>query len=254
VTFEMFSVDRHGDGTATVTMRRGGKLNAMNKALFRELIAVMAEVDADPSLTAVVLTGEGRAFSAGGDIGTFAELTDIPAYRHHLRLVYDAFCSVERARVVVIGAVNGIAFGGGTELTLACDIAFASTEARFAFRETTVGLTPGWGIVRGPDVIGRPWTKWLALTGEVIDAAKALEIGLVQQVVAPDDLVDEALDLARRIAVNPPIATAVGKQFVNRGTTDGFTESIEAIALLFASSDHKRKVQEFLDRPRSVAR
>ena len=107
-------------------------------------------------------------------------------------------------------------------------------------------------MVRGPDVIGRPWTKWLALTGDVIDAAKALEIGLVQQVVEPDRLLDVATDLARRIAVNPPLATAVGKQFVNRGTTEGFAESIEAIALLFATPDHKAKVAQFLDRPRSA--
>ena len=254
MTFELFSVDRHDDGTATVTMRRGEKLNAMNKAFFRDLIAVLAHVDADPSLAAVVLTGEGRAFSAGGDIASFAELTDIPAYRDHLRLVYDAFCSVERARVAVIGAINGIAYGGGTELTLACDIAIASTDARFAFREATVGLTPGWGVIRGPDVIGRPWTKWLALSGDIIDAPKALEIGLVQQVVEPGVLMDEARALARRIAAHPPVATAVGKQLVNRGTTDGFSESIEAIALLFATSDHKHKVGEFLDRPRSAAR
>jgi enoyl-CoA hydratase len=253
VTFELFSVDRHGDGTATVTIRRGQKLNAMNKTFFRELIAVTAHVDADASLRSVVLTGEGRAFSAGGDIASFAELTDIPAYRDHLRLVYDAFCSVERARVAVIGAVNGIAYGGGTELTLACDIAIASTEARFAFREATVGLTPGWGVVRGPDVIGRPWTKWLALTADVIDARKALEIGLVQQVVEPDRLLDEARDLARRIAVHPPLASAVGKQFVNRGTTDGFAESIEAVALLFATPEHKAKVRAFIDRPRPAA-
>jgi enoyl-CoA hydratase/carnithine racemase len=234
-------------------MSRPEKLNAMNKQFFRELIGVLAHVDADPTIVAVVLTGEGRAFSAGGDIATFSELTDIPAYRHHLRLVYDAFCSVERARVAVVGAVNGIAYGGGTELTLACDIAIASTEARFAFRETTVGLTPGWGVIRGPDVIGRPWTKWLALTGEVVDAAKALEIGLVQQVVDPEVLLDTALDLARRIAANPPLAAAVGKQLVNRDTTDGFTESIEAIALLFTTDDHKAKVREFIDRPRSAA-
>jgi enoyl-CoA hydratase/carnithine racemase len=253
VSFDLFGVDRHGDGTATITITRADKLNAMNKQFFRELIGVLAHVDADRSIVAVVLTGEGRAFSAGGDIATFSELTDIPAYREHLRLVYDAFCAVERARVAVVGAVNGIAYGGGTELTLACDIAIASTQARFAFRETTVGLTPGWGVIRGPDVIGRHWTKWLALTGEVIDAAKALEIGLVQQVVDPDQLLDAALDVSRRIAANPPLASAVGKQLVNRGTTDGFTESIEAIALLFATDDHKLKVREFIDRPRSAA-
>ncbi|MGH9245431.1 MAG: enoyl-CoA hydratase/isomerase family protein [Acidimicrobiales bacterium] len=250
MTFELFSVDRHDDGTATLTITRAEKLNAMNQAFFRELIAVVAHVETDDSLRAVVLTGSGRAFSAGGDIGSFSELDTIPAYRDHLRLVYDAFCAVERSRVAVIGAVNGIAYGGGTELTLACDVAIASTDARFAFREVTVGLTPGWGVVRGPDVIGRPWTKWLALTGDVVDAARALEIGLVQRVVEPDRLMEESLSLARRIAHNPPLATAVGKQFVNRGTTDGFAESIEAVALLFATPDHKAAVRAFRDRPR----
>src|SRR4051794_5409211 len=144
-------------------MDRPEKLNAMNPAFFRELPAVLAELDADEGVDACVLTGAGRAFSAGGDIASFQQVTDVAAYRLHLRLVYDAFPAVERAQVPVIAAVNGIAYGGGTELVLVCDLVIAARGARFAFREATVGLMPGWGVVRGPDVIGRHWTRWLAL-------------------------------------------------------------------------------------------
>lgn len=243
-----FDVAAHGAGVVLVTINRPDKLNAMDPAFFAELPVVLADLDADQSVRAAVLTGAGRAFSAGGDIASFGRLVDVAGYRAHLRLVFDAFHAVERSRVPVIGAVNGIAYGGGCELTLACDMVLASEQARFAFREPTVGLTPGWGVIRGPEVIGRHWTRWLALSGEVIDAHQALAIGLVQRVVPPDQLLPAALELAGRIAANPPLAVAVGKQLVNRTTTIGFAESVEATALLFTTADHKRAVEAFLSK------
>ena len=143
---------------------------------------------------------------------------DLPDYRGQLRLVFDAFHSIERAELPVIAAVNGVAYGGGTEIVLFCDIVIASDRATFAFREARVGLQPGYGLVRGPEVIGRHWTRWLALTADMIDAQKALEIGLVQSVVPHEQLLDEALAVAGRIADNPALAVQVGKQFVNRDT------------------------------------
>jgi enoyl-CoA hydratase/carnithine racemase len=246
VTNDALAVSRGDDGVAVITMNRPEKLNAMSVEFFAALPEVLADLDADRGVGAAVLTGAGRAFSAGGDIASFAQLTDHHAYRRHLKLVFDAFHAVETARVPVIGAVNGIAYGGGTELTLACDYVFAAEEARFGFREVTMGLTPGWGVIRGPDVIGRPWTRRLALAGEIIDARQALAIGLVQSVVPAAELMREARALAARIAAHPRIATAVGKQLVNRGTTSGFMESIEATALLFTTDDHKNAVAGFL--------
>jgi enoyl-CoA hydratase len=247
MTFERFEIESAGDGTAVVTLARAEKLNAMDPAFFRELPQVLDALDADPAVRVCVLTGAGRAFSAGGDIQSFHELDDIPAYRRHLRLVFAAFHAVERCETVVIAAVNGIAYGGGTELTLACDLALASERARFAFREPSMGLMPGYGVVRGPETLGRAWTRWLALTGEDIDAEQALRIGLVQQTAAHERLLDEALSLARRIAANPPLAVAATKQFVNRGAqAPGLAESVETTALLFATDDHKRRVREFL--------
>jgi enoyl-CoA hydratase/carnithine racemase len=245
--FELFRIERR-ERVAVVTIDRPEKRNAMSPTFFRELPQVLDLLDGDPTLRAVVLTGAGEAFSAGGDIASFAELHGTAAVRRHLRLVFDAFHSVERAELPVIAAVNGIAFGGGTELTLACDLVVASERATFSFKEATVGLIPGYGVVRGPAVIGRHWTRWLALTADVIDAAQALEIGLVQKVVPHDDLLEEALAVAERIAQHPPLAVRLGKQFVNRDTGEGLAESIEMTALLFTTEDHAEGVAAFVEK------
>ena len=252
VTDQVLEVTRGDDGVAVITMNRPEKLNAMGVEFFAGLPAVLADLDADRDIGAAVLTGAGRAFSAGGDIESFARLADTHDSRKHLKLVFDAFCSVETARIAVIGAVNGLAYGGGTELTLACDYVLASERASFGFREVTVGLTPGWGVIRGPDVIGRSWTRRLALAGEIIDAEKAMEIGLVQEVVQHDDLLSSARALAARIAARPRLATAVGKRLINRATTSGFLESIEATALLFTTDEHRSAVAGFLGGSRAA--
>lgn len=246
--YELFRVERREDGTALVTIDRAEKLNAMSPAFFRELPAVLAGLDADPGVRVCVLTGAGRAFSAGGDIRSFGELHDPAAYRRHLRVVFDAFHAVERAQVPVVAAVNGIAYGGGTELALACDLVIASDRATFAFREPTVGLMPGYGVVRAPDAIGRHWTRWLAFTADVIDAEQALRIGLVQEVVPHERLLDEALAVAGRIAANAPLGVSVAKRIVNRGTAEALDEALEATALLFGTEDHKEGIAAFVER------
>jgi enoyl-CoA hydratase len=110
---------------------------------------------------------------------------------------------------------------------------------------------PGYGVVRGPDVIGRAWTPWLSFTGDEIDAAQALAIGLVQRVVPHDRLLDEAVELAGRIAANPPFAVRVARSFVDAGRADrALADSVEATALLFSTDDHRQAVARFLERPR----
>ncbi len=231
-------------------MARPDKLNAMDATFFRELPRALDEIVTTHKAAVCVLTGSGSAFSAGGDIATFIELDDVTKTRRHLRLVYDAFHSVERAEIPVIGAVNGIAYGGGTEITLACDLAFASTAARFAFKEVTIGLMPGYGIIRGPQVIGRRWTRRLAMTGEDIDAETARRIGLVEDVHKPDQLMPSALALACQIRDNADHAVRLAKQFINRDqSAPGQAESIEATALLFTTEEHRKRAADFLDRP-----
>lgn len=246
--FETFEVDTTTvQGVAVVSINRPEKLNAMNRTFFRELPMVMDALDQDSDVDVAILTGKGRAFSAGGDIETFAELDSVPAYRRHLRLVYDGFHSVERAQVPVIAAVNGLAFGGGMELTLTADLAIASDRAVFAFKEATVGLMPGYGVVRGPQVIGRRWTRRLAMTGEELEASRAKEIGLVEEVVAHHDLMEAAVDLATAIRRNASLGVRLAKQFINRDQgAPGLSESIEATALLFTTEDHKDRVNRFV--------
>ena len=243
---ERFTRTDPAPGVAVLTMSRPEKLNAMDRTWFHELRDLMSSLGVDDGVRAVVLTGSGRAFSAGGDIDMFAGLDgDVARVCPHLRLVYDAFCSVERCAVPVVAAVNGLAYGGGTELALACDVVLAAESARFAFKEPTVGLTPGYGVVRGPEVMGRHWTRYLALTGREIDAVRAERAGLVQEVHPDGELLLGALQLATEMAAHPPLAVQVGKAFVNRDAVGGFSESVEAVALLFGTPEHRAAVAAF---------
>jgi enoyl-CoA hydratase len=246
--FETFSIERRGPA-AIVRIDREEKRNAMNVAFFRELPRVLASLEGEEGVRGIVLTGTGDvAFSAGGDIAGFGDLKNIHDYRRQLRMVFDSFHSVERCQLPVIGAINGYAYGGGTELTLACDMAIASERARFAFREAAVGLMPGYGLVRGPATIGKAWTRWLAMTADIVDAEEALRMGLVQRVVPHERLLDEALAVVDRIAGVAPLAVTLAKQFVNSDNAVGLAESIEATALLFTTEDHKEAQQAFVEK------
>lgn len=233
-------------GVALLTFSRPEKLNAMDEQFFAELTAVMRSLGQDDGVRAAVLTGEGRAFSAGGDVATFLDLDgDVARVRPHLGRVVDAFRSVERCAVPVVAAVNGIAFGGGTELVLACDVVLAGESARFALKEPTMGLMPTYGIVRGPQVLGRNGTRLLALTGRDVDAARAERLGLVQEVHPDGELVDAAVALAGEMAAHSPLAVQVAKAFLGRDAGGGFAESLEATALLFASHEHRAAARAF---------
>src|SRR3954447_21125931 len=243
---ETLRIDRRGDGTAVLTIDRPDKLNAMSQTFFAELPQAMRALDEDPEVRVCVLTGAGRAFSAGGDIAAFHALAGIDDYRRQTKMALEGFMSIERAETVMIAAVNGLAFGGGTEITLACDIAFASPAARFAFKEITLGLMPGYGLVRGPEVMGRAWTHWMTLSGDAVDAQRRLRTGLVQHV--SDPLLDAALALPTRMAQHPPVALRMAKRFINRHAPAGLSESIEATAFLQAAPETRERVAAFASR------
>jgi enoyl-CoA hydratase len=245
---QSLTIERRDDGTALITIARPDKLGAMDHAFFHELTALMNDMDKDDTVRAAVITGAGRAFSAGGDIADFNRISDLAGARRQVKLALESFLAVERAETVVIAAVNGLAFGGGVELTLCCDVALAGVAARFAFTEVTLGLMPGYGLVRGPQVIGRAWTHRLALSGDVFDAEAALQMGLVQEVVPDSQLVSAALGLAARIAEHPPMALRVMKRFINRGAPAGISESIEATAVLMASQERAESTAAFAAR------
>jgi enoyl-CoA hydratase/carnithine racemase len=194
------------DAVALLTLNRPDKRNAVNEEMRAELTAAFAGFDADPSLRVVVLTGAGSAFCAGGDLS--ASTVPDPD-RPRIIEPLDKFAKP------VIAAINGVAFGGGLELALACDLRIASHAARFALPEVRLGSLPGsGGTQRLPAVVGPSLAAQMILTGEPIDAARALAAGLVSELCAPEKLLDTALAHARAIARNAPLAVIAAKRLL----------------------------------------
>jgi enoyl-CoA hydratase/carnithine racemase len=232
---------------AVIHIDRPEKLNALTAAFWPQLRDELARLESDGTTRAVVLTGAGeKAFSAGGDIAGFAEFDGTAAKRAFQTECLRTFAAVEESGLPVIAAVNGYAFGGGCELALACDLVLASDRAVFALPESAIGLVPGFGVLRGPAVMGRHWTKWMVLAGERLDAAQAERAGLVQRVVPHEDLLDEAVALGERIARAAPLAVRVGKQMINRGVDRGETGySLEAVTMLQGTEDTAEGIAAF---------
>jgi enoyl-CoA hydratase len=232
---------------AVITIDAPEKLNAMGRTFWPELRQTLAALEADGRTRAVVITGAGeKAFSAGGDIASFADLADITAKREFQRDCMRTFAAVEECALPVIAAVNGYAMGGGCELALACDIVIAADTATFGMPEAAVGLVPGFGVLRAPSVIGRHWTKLMMFAGERVDAATAQQIGLAQKVVPAAQLMDAARELAARIVAAAPLALATGKALVNRGVDRGeFDHSTAALTTLHATADAAEGIRAF---------
>lgn len=240
--------DPADERVAWLTMDDPARLNAMGRRFWPDLRDALARLEADARTRAVVITGAGeKAFSAGGDIASFAELGDATAKRAFQQDCMRTFAAVEESPLPVIAAVNGFAMGGGCELALACDVVLASETATFAMPETAVGLVPGFGVLRAPSVIGRHWTKLMMFAGERVDAATALRIGLAQQVHPADELRDRARALAARMAGAAPLAVATGKNLVNAHVDRGeFDHSTAALTVLHSTADAAEGIAAFL--------
>lgn len=246
-------VEDIGDGRmaiAVLTIDNPAKHNAMGRGFWADLRDAFTALEADSRIRAVIVVGAGqRAFSAGGDIASFASLTDIAAKRAFQQDCMRTFAAVEESPLPVIAAVQGYALGGGCELALACDIVLAADNAIFGMPEGAVGLVPGYGVLRAPSVIGRHWTKLMCMAGERVDAQTARKIGLVQKVVSAGELMDVARETAARIAGVAPLALATGKSLVNRGVDRGeFDYSTGALTTLHATADAAEGIAAFVDK------
>lgn len=237
-------------GVATLTINRPTKLNALTNAFWGDLRTALTAIETDGESRVIILTGAGdRAFSVGGDITGFATMQGVAEMRAFQIDAMAGFAAIERCPLTVIAAVNGYALGGGCELTLACDFAIAADTATFAMPEAALGLVPGFGLIRAPEVIGRSLAKYMVATGEHIGAQRALEVGLVQKVVPASALMAEALALARKVAANSASALAIGKRLMNRQIDQAaFDWSVEAITLLQCSPDRTEGMAAFLER------
>jgi len=241
-----------GDGIAIVRMSRPEKLNAMDAGVLDELEATVDEVNRDPSIVAVILTGEGKAFVAGADISELAELDGKSGYEK-MRRGQRLMDKIESSPKVWIAAINGFALGGGLELALACDIRLASDKAKLGQPEVNLGIIPGYGgtqrLVRNT---GLGWAKYLILSGRMITASEALAIGLVQGVYPDDELIARAEELAREIASKGPLALAAAKRSIYNAVNMPMEEGLEEEARLFGdlceTADSKEGLTAFLEK------
>ncbi len=242
---------RYDDAIATVTLNRPKVLHALNKATFDELERVFTLLAKDPSIRAVLLTGAGeKAFAAGADITELAA-TDAASGETLALRGQGVMGLLETCGKPVIACINGFALGGGCELALCCTLRIASDTAKLGQPEVALGLTPGYGATqRLPRLVGRSAALKLLLTGARIDAAEALRIGLVDEVVAADKLMERGMELAREIAAQAPLAVAGCLEAVRVGADLPLAEALKVEAEIFGrlsgSGDKKEGVEAFL--------
>lgn len=240
-------------GTVTLTLNRPDKLNALNEALVRALHDTVAELDGDPSVRVVILTGAGeKAFVAGADIAAMATMPTTAA-KAFADLGHAMGERLERAHFPVIAAVNGFALGGGCELALACDFIYASDKAKLGQPEVNLGIIPGFGgTQRLARRVGIGRARELCYTGDVLDAAEALRIGLVNAVFPAAELLGKVRDVAKKIESKGPLAVAQCKRLIYRG--EGVPLSVaneleaQAFSALFGSNDQKEGMAAFVEK------
>jgi enoyl-CoA hydratase len=244
-------VERAGP-VATVTLNRPDVLNALSVAMLDELTRTFDDLGRDATLRAVVLTGAGtKAFAAGADIAELHALSDARAGEVQALRGQAMTLAIERLAIPVIAAVNGYALGGGCELAMACDIRIAAEHARFGQPEVNLGILPGYGgTQRLSRLVGEGMAMYLCLTGEMIDAAEALRIGLIQKVVPADALAGEARRVAELIAAKGPLAVAAAKRAILEGAAlplrDGLTLEALRFGQLVATHDFQEGAAAFL--------
>ena len=249
--YETLLVERPREHLVQVTLNRPAVANSLNTRMGHELTEVFTAFEVDPSLArAVVLTGAGeRIFCAGADLRERRGMSDQDWLKQH-RVFERMMRAIIDCPIPVIAAVNGAAYAGGCELTLACDFAYASKTARFALTEVTIGIMPGGaGTQTLPRIVGERRAKEIILGGEPISAADALAWGIVNRLCEPATLLQETLDRAQRIAENAPISVRQAKHSIHHGLQmdlrSGMMLEIEAYNRMVPTEDRREGVAAF---------
>jgi enoyl-CoA hydratase len=254
MAYENVLLQRDG-AVSTLTVNRPKALNALNPATVDELLQCCDEIRRDRTVRCLIVTGAGeKAFVAGADIAAMVAMTPMQG-REFSRRGQQVMLALEELPIPVIAAVNGFALGGGLELTLACDLAIASQSAKFGQPEINLGIIPGFGgTQRLARRVGIAAARLMIYSGEMIGADEALRLGLVNRVVAPAELMAEALKLAATLADKAPIALQQAKAAINAGSEidlqDACRYESEAFAVTFGSEDRTEGMRAFLDRRR----
>jgi enoyl-CoA hydratase/carnithine racemase len=244
----LFSVD---GPVATITLNRPEKLNALTPAMLASLEDALGTIEADAAVRVVVITGAGpKAFSAGADVDAWSSLVPLDMWRTWIRTGHRVMDRLEGLRQPTIAALNGIAYGGGLELALACDLRLAADHVKVAAPEVGIATVPGWGMTTRLAVVAGPArAKQMILTGQAVAAVDAAAWGVVSEVVSAADLEAATAELAARIATQAPVAVQVAKQLID-GLRPRAAASLEALGGgLTAFTDDAREGQvAFRDR------
>jgi enoyl-CoA hydratase len=256
MTFDNLLIERDG-AVAIVTLNRPKVLNALNAQTLTELAAAMAALKDDDGVRAIVITGAGdKSFVAGADINELSVLSPV-AGKEHARRGQQIFDAIEQLGKPVIAAINGFALGGGCELAMACTLRIAADSARFGQPEVNLGLIPGYaGSQRLPRLVGKGVALEILLTGDMINAQRAYEIGLVNRVVPAADLMTEAKKLAQTLASKAPIAVRYILDAVHQGLDTPLAQGQYLETSLFgtiaASDDMREGTKAFLEKRKAV--
>jgi len=258
VGYENICVNENEEqGLGTITVNRPDKLNALNTQTVEELHRAFLDFRENPGVKAIILTGSGdKAFIAGADIGELAKL-DSESGRVYVLKGQKMTRLIENFPKPVIAAVNGFALGGGTEVALACHVRIASDNAKMGQPEVKLGLIPGFGgTQRLARLVGKGQAMELILTGKIISAQHALQIGLVNQVVLQRDLLTTCQNLAKEMTVNGPLALEYAIQAINRGLDKTLDEGLILEAELFGKAcltkDSKEGTLAFLEKRKAT--
>lgn len=244
------------EGVAVITINRPHGLNALNTELLAELECLLRQLDEDGSVKSVIITGAGeKAFVAGGDIKEMAAMNSQEAHRFML-MGQRVLLSIEKMKKPVIAAVNGYALGGGLELALACDFIYASTTAKLGLPEVTLGVIPGFGGTQNlARVVGKNKANELIFTGKIIGAEKACAWGIVNEICAPEELLDKVKEVAAVIATAGPLGIACAKDAIANGLNmvkeDGLRYEASLLGILYSTGDQKEGMAAFVEKRRA---
>ena len=247
--FENVIVEKDGS-IAVVTLNRPQALNALSYALVKDLCLAMQELDRDAEVRVIIVTGGEKVFAAGADI---KEMADCGPFDDRIQERLNYRDQINNISKPVIAAVSGFALGGGCELAMSCDMIIASESARFGQPEVNLGIIPGsGGTQRLTHLVGKHRAMELVLTGDIINAADAERLGLVNRVVPVELFLEEAKNIARKIAAKPALAIKAAKEAVLKAANTSLDQGLEferkSFYLLFASEDRAEGMKAFLEK------